>query len=168
MKTIKLKNGIEFNLSAEQIEELKVQLNTEEKKGLWKPEIGEIYYSIDNYGEENDYIWSTGKTENFDYSIGNVFKTEKEAEEAIKTGWVAKLQAEQRIRQYIAEKGYDIDVDWVNYTQGKYGVFLDVKRVKGTCTYAKYNNLPYFKKSEDRDDVMKHFEADYKILFGVK
>jgi hypothetical protein len=174
MKIIKIKD-LTLELNDEQVKELKIQLNNE-KQGRWKPEIDEWYWYIDDCGDVGSDDYDNDKIDSFRHSIGNMYKTEEEAREALKTGWVAQLQAETRIKDYIAEKGYDTNVDWGDSDTKKYCILYDydlydydTKEIGGILTYShKISTLPYFVKSEDRDDVMEHCADDYKLLFGVE
>lgn len=169
MKTIKIKD-LTLELNDEQVEELKLQLNNE-KQGRWKPEIDEWYWYIDDCGDVGSDDYDNDKIDSFRHSIGNMYKTEEEAREALKTGWVAQLQARKRIDDYIAEKGYDTNVDWSDNNMEKYFILYNFrnKNLEGDWQYCfKSSNLPHFVKSEDRDDVMKHCEDDYKLLLGVE
>lgn len=170
MKTIKLKD-LTLELNDEQVKELKIQLNNE-KQGRWKPEeIDERYFYIIDSGYIESMIYDNDYIDNFRYSIGNMYETKEEAEEALKTGWVAQLQAETRIKDYIAEKGYDTNVDWSDTTMKKFFIFYDYdyKKIKGDWVYrSKTSNLSCFIKEEDRDDVMEHCADDYKLLLGIE
>lgn len=169
MKTIKLKD-LTLELNDEQVKELKIQLNNE-KQGRWKPEIDESYWFIDDFEDAEYAIYDDNSIDSFRHSIGNMYETEEEAREALKTGWVAQLQARKRIDDYIAEKGYDTNVDWNDDNTKKYLISysFDTKKVEGDWIYShKISTLPYFVKEEDRDDVMKHCADDYKLLLGVE
>ncbi len=169
MKTIKIKD-LTLELNDEQVKELKLQLNNE-KQGRWKPEIGKNYWYVYISGKIRSTIYNNDDVDNFRHSIGNMYETEEKAEEVIETGWVAQLQARKRIDDYIAEKGYDTNVDWSDIHTGKYYIMYDFRNKKLERDYTdeyKYSNLPYFVKSEDRDDVMEHCADDYKLLLGVE
>ncbi len=168
MKTIKIKD-LELSLNDEQIKELQAQL-AEPVNKRWKPEIGERYFILDSSGTGN-HIWDNDSVDNYHLSIGNVFKTKEEAEQAIKTGWVAKLQAEQRIKDYILEKGYDTNVDWNYRNQEKYVICYDYEKkelIISSWHFSKESTLPYFVNKSEAEDTMKHCESDYKLLFGVE
>lgn len=170
MTKIKLPGGLELDLTEKQKKELIAQLGVKENKG-WKPNIDERYWCIGGEGYPLDYQWNDDEYDNFELSIGNVFQTEKLAEEALKTGWVAKLQARKRLDDYIAEKGFDIDVDWGNDDQVKYSVAckaLSKSLIKSTTFLLKDTDLPHFKNESDRNDTMQAMEEEYKILLGVK
>ena len=66
---------------------LSVAISTAISRLKWKPSFGEIYYSI-CLGSKNlvDWcIWDNGSFGNNLYERGLVFKTEEEAEKAVKT-----------------------------------------------------------------------------------
>lgn len=169
MKTIKIKD-LTLELNDEQVKELKLQLNNE-KQARWKPEIYESYWYIDDFEDAEYDIYMDNSIDKFRYSIGNMYETGEETVQALKTGWVAKLQAETRIKDYILEKGYDTNVDWSDTNMEKYFILYNFrnKNLEGDWQYCyKTSTLPYFVKLEDRDDVMKHCEDDYKLLLGVE
>lgn len=61
-----------------QIEELKMV--TKEQMGRWKPKNGEDYYYISDEGGVYRFEWNDTFVDKGAYAIGNVFKTEEEAE----------------------------------------------------------------------------------------
>lgn len=168
MKNIKLSGGLELNLTPEQEKELREYLGQESK--AWKPELEEFYYFVNHNGICNLSTWVGGPMDAFKLSIGNIFKTEEEAEQALKTGWVVKLQARKRLDDYIAEKGYDADVDWSNDSI-KYGFYYNFHRkevVPDDVGSFKDNDLPYLVNEEDAQDVIANCGDDLKILLGVE
>lgn len=170
MTKIKLTGGLELDLTEEQKKELIAQLGAKESK-IWEPEIDKEYLIIDQFGDVEKSYWKNDIIDNFRLSIGNVFQTEAQAEETLKIGWVAKLQARKRLDDYIAEKGFDIDVDWEDFKETKYYIAFDPhsKRCFGSSTYnIKKSDLPHFKNESDRDETMQEMEEEYKILLGVK
>lgn len=170
MKTIKIKD-LELSLDDEQIKELQAQL-AEPVNKRWKPNFDEYYCLIYGDGSIGEKVYHNDKIDSFHYSIGNVFKTEEEAEQALKTGWVAKLQAEQRIKDYILEKGYDTNVDWSDENQTKYYVFYahhSEKLIIDNVVFTnQYSTLPHFVNESEAEDTMQHCEADYKLLLEVE
>lgn len=166
MKTIKLKNGVELNLTKEQEQELLAQL--EKKKGRWKPEEGESYYYIDGDCEVCETEQYDSDYYKFRYSIGNVYRTEKEAQEALDTGWVARLQSEQRIKDYILEKGYDAgNSDEHNYSIYYSSFWGDSGIDFRFDSSARYTNLR-FKYKHEAEETMNACKEDYKLLLGVE
>lgn len=64
-----------------EIKNLKEKLNKqEEPKRRWKPNLGDIYYFISNAGSIICTHWDDCASDRGRYAIGNVFKTEEEAE----------------------------------------------------------------------------------------
>lgn len=169
MKTIKIKE-LELSLNDEQIKELQAQL-AEPVNKRWKPEINKRYYFVDECNCTNFNYWNNDEIDNFRYLIGNVFKTEQEAKQALKTGWVAKLQAEQRIKDYILEKGYDTNVDWSDKSKHKFFICYNYEFQSIRIDWysiVKTSNLPHFVNKSEAEDTMQHCEADYKLLLGVE
>lgn len=54
-----------------------------EEKGPWKPEYGEFYYTITATGDMTTLYWDGDSIDNFKLEIGNVFRTEAEAERTV-------------------------------------------------------------------------------------
>lgn len=54
----------------------------EEIDSRWKPEISFSYNYINSYGEIDVTYWRNDETDLGRYNLGNVFKSEKEAEQA--------------------------------------------------------------------------------------
>lgn len=54
-----------------------------EDKGSWKPETGEQYYIISDVGNVKDSHWDDDRIDNFRLDMGDVFRTEAEAERAL-------------------------------------------------------------------------------------
>ena len=68
----------------EKINELIDAFNNEEEKPRkrWKPKEGEKYWEIDLLGRVIEICWNNDDFDKNRYNFGNVFCTEKEAEEA--------------------------------------------------------------------------------------
>ena len=65
----------------EEIEELKkVKI---EEDGVWKPELYEEYWFIDDFGKVYKDTWDCSYADNIRFNIGNVFKTEQEAKNEV-------------------------------------------------------------------------------------
>ena len=73
-KIEELENKI--NELASEIEKLKA----EKKNGLWKPKDGERYWYINTGGGGLTTVWDGDIADKSRYALGNVFKTEEEAE----------------------------------------------------------------------------------------
>lgn len=54
-----------------------------EEKGPWKPELGERYYIVSDFGNVNESHWDGYSIDNFRLKIGDVFRTEAEAERMV-------------------------------------------------------------------------------------
>ena len=50
------------------------------ESGWWKPKFDEEYYFLDNTGDVDVYPWQNDEIDEYRYSVGNCFKTEKAAE----------------------------------------------------------------------------------------
>ena len=167
MKTITL-NGAELNLTPEQEKDLLAQLT--KKQGRWKPEDKTIYWAINSLGYACQRRYYKNH-KNFNISIGNFFPSVEDCKQALKTGWVARLQAEQRIKDYILEKGYDTDVDWNDKRQIKANIGSNYETEELEIVHSwhsKKSILPYFKHDHEAEDTLNHCKKDYKLLLGVE
>lgn len=144
------------------------------KPKRWVPAVGEDYW----YSGSDGCLYcssrsggETNKVFDFRVSIGNCFKTQDEAIEALKTGWIAKRQAQVRIENYIIDNGLEFDPDWENHIQRKYGIYFqhDSGKFGWDCWYQTQNGcFWYFKSQEDIIQVINNCENDLKMLWGVK
>lgn len=159
----------------EKIEELENYICQIDKPKRWKPKAGQMYFGIVIEGSMPMFtsLWSDDETDNFRYSMGNCYQTEEEAQKAKNTGWIAKLQAEVRIEDYILENGLDNDMDWEDKSQEKHAIYYDYLNVcfKRTSFYSYCKENPYslyFSNEADRNNLLENCEEDLKILWGVK
>lgn len=123
-------------------------------------------------GEITSWVNAGEYDYDFDYSIGNCFKTEEEAEEALKTGWIAYLQALKRLKNYIAEYGLEFEPDWDDTCAKHFIVYEHNTRLFSSDRYGvgfrQASSLPYFETENDAEQVIRDCEPELKILFGVK
>lgn len=105
------------NLTAEERAELLklVEKANKPKSKVWKPENNELYYYSYNDAICNDY-WNGVGIDNSRYSIGNVFKTKEEAENAVER---LKIRAEL---QRFADEHNDKPIDWEDDKQEKWHI----------------------------------------------
>ncbi len=159
----------EIEISDESYEAFKKQFV---KSEVWKPGINEEYWTVGFGGEITSWVNAGEYDYDFDYSIGNCFKTEEEAEEALKTGWVAYLQALKRLKGYIAEYGLEFEPDWNNTCAKHFIVYEHNTRLFSSDRYGvgfrQASSLPYFETENDAEQVIRDCEPELKILFGVK
>jgi hypothetical protein len=116
----------------------------EKKKGRWKPEEDEIYFFVDDGSIYEDEWMGNFVNEEFKYSIGNCFKTKKEAEE-----YKTKLVFQQQYRDYALE--HNDEIDW-NTPQLKQCAGYDnyENEIKIVCWESiKQQGTVYFTKSQD-------------------
>jgi hypothetical protein len=156
----------------EQIERLKQFIEEQDKPKVWKPEEGEKYYFVHRDGSVLYYGWKGDEIDINYYSMGNCYKTRAEAEQALKTGWIAKRQAEVRIERYCVENGIRIvSVEDMRdlYVQKHYAYYnYDAQKFECgnwgcTCT----SNLIHFYTEKDAQRVIQACEAELRILFNV-
>ena len=158
-----LVNGKQIKISEETAKELEKQFSP--KKGLWKPEKGEEYYYITEYGDVLSAIWREAQYEKEFLAIGNCFRTREQAEQE-----VAKRKAIQSVKIYIAEN-FPFEPDWENEPQEKWTVYyrFDRKRFDTECneTAKGYSPFGYLKSDEDCEQLIKDMEAELKIIWEI-
>jgi hypothetical protein len=115
------------NLTQEEQEQFNalVEKANKPKSRAWKPEVWEKYYTVDR---GKSYIWKDDIIDRFNYTIGNCFKTQEEAEFALE-----RLKVIAEMKRYIAEHD-DVELDWDNPNQLKY--YLAFNRRSGAIDYA--------------------------------
>lgn len=153
-------NDKEIELTPEQVK----ILGEEEKKGLWKPETGEVHYMVDNDGDVRPVSWTDKTWHQERYSIGNVYKTEAEA-----LAHVEKLKAIQRVKKYIAENCEPFYADFNEFSQKEKDTYFESR--KTNLLNSGVVEVPIDKlalTTEDANKVAANCEADLKIIWGIK
>ena len=117
------------------------------ESGWWKPKFGEVYYFLDGYGKACVQPWLNDELDEYRYSIGECFKTEKAAE-----AWRDYLEANATVRQDEGVLTPD-DVrktlarDGTVYTIGINSTMLSVEHFYNTSAGAVYFDTGYHAKS---------------------
>lgn len=143
----------------EELEKELLELKEQVKEQQEFPQSGERYWYSNGGGMVNSCFW---KSEQFDlnrYRIGNMFKTEKEAEFAVE-----KLKVEEELRKLsdswdLEKTQYTFTFDWEN---GKF---------KLECPdYTQYPDGYYFDSINALDLAIKTVGAERikKYIFGVE
>lgn len=155
----------------QQIEEKRRELAELEKQlgreGLpWKPEVGDEYWFVSTDAEAYDNKWGDHPLHKDLYEIGNCYKTEQEAETAVK-----KQKAYMRIVRKIHELNDGWTPDWLDGSEGKYYMVYehedcDVSFWREWCCQQMQEEF-YFKYSV-RHEVIEHCADDFKIWLGVE
>ena len=106
----------------QRIAELKkelARLEYEDRKEVWKPEVGERYYYIDIDGGVS--FWTVDESTEIDKNVieyGNYYKTEEEAEHQ------AKVQKyTNQFRKYV--EAHSEKIDWKDKKKYKFYIFFD-------------------------------------------
>lgn len=109
-----LKVNFENLTEEERAELLKlVEKANKPKSKVWKPEKEEEYYFILNTGEVRSVAWSNFCDDKDNYSIGNTFKTEEEAKNAVE-----RLKIRAELQRYADE--HNEPIDWKNRNTAKW------------------------------------------------
>jgi hypothetical protein len=156
-------NNAEFDtndLTAEQREQLKAELEKPEPKGRWVPNIEDCYCFIDDSGDICIKDWTGSKEDKFRLSQDNVFKTKEETEkrlEYLEAVAVIKKDAEW------------FEPDWSDKTQNKYCGWYYIE--KGTLgTYWRPDIYPgtiYFETKEKLEESFKKHRKEWLIYCGA-
>lgn len=160
------------NLTTEEREQLlKLIEKANEKKSepkVWKPKNGEEYYFIGNFNVRIQTC-TNHDADIFHYEIGNCFRTEEEAKFAIE-----KLKVIAEMKRFALEHN-DGEIDWNNYKQSKYYIFIDMSSknkeifiIKGYIC-KKYNDI-YFTSKEIAEKAIEIIGKDRlkKYYFEVE
>ena len=104
----------------ERLEKLEAEKIEEPQLKRWKPGEGVRYYYVNYCNNIGDIHWSNDDNpfDNFQYLIGNCFKTPEEAEEYRK-----QIEYTARYKNYIEE--HSEQLDWDNQEQKKFAVYYD-------------------------------------------
>lgn len=156
-------NDKEIELTPEQVKILGEEVK-KEKKGLWKPGMGEEYYWVDVSGDSGLSYWADDICDRNRYSIGNVFKTEEEAR-----AYVQRLKAIQRVKEYIAENCEPFYADFNEFSQKEKDTYFESR--KTNLLNSGVVEVPIAKlalTTEDANKIAANCEADLKIIWGIK
>lgn len=128
----------------------------------WKPERDEAYYFISNDGKAMDDMWFYDSgVDNNRFKIGNIFKTEEEAERAVKY-----LKALAVVRGDATSK----------FVKGRDNFYV-VYNAAYNCLYVSDNaylikngvfGLPYFATKEDAQRSIERHKDEWLTIFGVE
>ena len=162
------------NLTPEEQEQFNALVNkaNKPKSEVWKPIVGETYYSVDNVNVVNGYIdhykWIDNEPNNFQYAIGNCFKTKEEAEFALE-----RLKVIAEMKRYIVEHD-DVELHWSNGTQQKciltYDHALKIISVDSFSLVQEIETSLYASSREIMKNMIKEIGEDRikKYYFGVE
>ena len=97
----------------EQLIKLVEKANKKENSKVWKPEKGDWYWYIGKTTISH-LVFNNDRMDNFLYSIGNCFKTEKEAEFAVE-----KRKVIVELKRF-AKENNEFEFYWCSYSHNKY------------------------------------------------
>ena len=101
------------------------KLKNEKKGKRWKPDCGEKYYYLGLFGHVGELKWENCFEDQYLYSQGNCFKTEQEAKEQSEN-----LKTKAELRALAEELNGDEVIDWENFTQSKYHLYVNKENMK--------------------------------------
>ena len=165
---------IEITVNGKTIE---AEVNEEDLKELTKEEkeVPDVLWRAKKCGKYF-YIYANGligtseedghKQDNGFWELGNYYRTVEEAEKEIE-----KRKAIMRIRRYSAEKWGEFVPDWSDHNQVKFYICYnhDQKSFYGdyNCLIQKLSFI-HFEKIGHRDEIIKKFDSDLKLIFNIK
>ncbi|MGX7077454.1 hypothetical protein [Globicatella sanguinis] len=85
----------ELEMKIKELSEEIERLKAEKEKEVWKPKCGDKYWTISHNGYVVQARWMGDEAEDDIYAIGNVFKTEEEAEFRVE-----QLKVEAELRRF--------------------------------------------------------------------
>jgi hypothetical protein len=161
----------------EQIEQIQKTLDelkqeVERESEVWKPNEGDTFWYINILGNVlKDQYGDIKEWELEQLLIGNIYRTQEQAEYARDFGWYAKLKAQLRIENYIKENGLEFETDWSDGDQYKWYVVYNHLRgwYQHECDEEQQFQFAfYLKTSEHAQQVIDNCKDDLDILFGLK
>ena len=128
----------------------------------YKPTRGDWYDWIDSCGSPYDSLWDGDVEDCARLKIGNVFRTEEEANEAAK--WL-------KARKILFDDTRGFKPDWTNEKERKYSARYNHNA--GTLVVADMTVLqaspgPFFSAAEYAKGSIKRHEEEWKIYLGVE
>ena len=156
------------NLTAEERAELLklVEKANTPKSKAWKPVFKELYYC--NYNDLTEcYCWTDAVVDINRYSIGNCFKTEKEAQNAVE-----RLKIRAELQRY-ADEHNDKPIDWKNRNTAKWYIYFNYwnKTVGCDCVTMVRDCFQIYFSSEEVTRAAVQAVGEERIkkyLFGVE
>lgn len=115
----KLENKIN-ELESKEKEEVTKEVTNKYKRERYR---GDRYWNLDEFGYSTSYVDLNDKIDNFSYSIGNYFETEKQAE-----NYRERLLIEQQLKDIAMELNKGKEINWRDINQPKY------------CLYYRFNS----------------------------
>lgn len=167
-KTIKI-NGAEVTATKEQLERALAGFDEPKSGSVWIPEIGEKYYFTET-NRSSDFIdaaqWDNDMVDHWNLAIGNVFKTEAEAEAKQKRD-----NAKYEVMKAMSEFPPFVP-DWEDSRQPKIRVSYSYhhKRLFADSTFGNHTiiELPYMATQEQAKQLIRDQEENLLIMLGIK
>ena len=127
----------------------------EELVGRWRPEYGEYYYTINDSGVINTWVYGNQILINGHLALGNIFKTRAEAE----------LECERiKLRVELQDFADECNGRYV----GKIEYYYTIALFEGSYIFSWSVSLPlqgpYFNSERDAEDAIAHFGSRLDIL----
>lgn len=154
---------IEVSTRLDGLKEELVEVEELEKNKVWKPQEKEFYWYIEALGNMVTFAWVGDAIDKWNYTTGNYFKTEEEAERR-----KFELELEGKARLFQLENNEEID--WEDRDKEKFYIYYDVQAkavIADWCVTKIANKLGYFSsrelagqfKNENNEDLIKYFEG---------
>lgn len=161
------------NLTEEEREQFKTLVDKGRGKSsrescVWKPKKGEVYYYINDYNVSIADFWNNVYVDKDRWKIGNIFKTEKEADFAKE-----KAKVKRELERYALEHNETLREKWDREgTYQHYSIVFDNERKKIVTTDAYFlqeESTTYFTSREIAYNAIEAVgkERILKYLFDV-
>lgn len=122
------------------------------ESGQWKPKFGEMYFFLNSTGKIKVEPWLSDKSDEYRYSMGECFKTEKAAE-----AWRGYLMARATVsRDEGFMKGTVYD--------GVYSIFMGETLRVDDCPVRVYANTLYFDTREHAIASLQNHTKEWEVI----
>ena len=122
------------------------------ESGWWKPKFGEMYFFLNSTGKIRVEPWLSDKSDEYRYSMGECFKTEKAAE-----AWRGYLMARATVsRDEGFMKGTVYD--------GVYSIFMGETLRVDDCPVRVYANTLYFDTREHAIASLQNHTKEWEVI----
>ena len=150
-----------------ELDALKAEINKPDRKGRYKPKLGDRYFYINSCGNAvQDEVENRGaySVDTCRIKMGNCYRTREESQHA-----KDRQKAIVQINDWIDEENNGV-VDWENYEQYKYYIYFDHQDNclgYGRHTYIQFPMLlNYIKSDESAKKIMAKITKEQLALIG--
>lgn len=157
---------IDLQLKYMDIKYMDIEQSAVKKIGRWKPEEGDIYFYVDEYGDVDSKVWGEQSWHLYNWGIGNCYQAKSEAEKAKE-----RMLLVQEYHDFCMGLNVGNPVDWAAISQTKYFLYYDYGAAKiktYDSLWTKYEGTTYCLDEHLLDKALERFgEEKLKIILGV-